>query len=173
MKCRAVLFDLDGTLLDTLEDLASSMNETLSRLGLPGHPTENYKHFVGEGVEYLAYSSLPKSHRDSKTLSQCIKYMRQEYCKRWDKKTHPYSGIPKLLDSLMRSGIKLSQDLRIPPKNFFYVGDTQTDMETALASGMLAIGALWGFRSQEELLSGGAKIILDHPMNLLNLIHPS
>ena len=61
MNCRAVIFDLDGTLLDTLEDLADSMNAVLRSMGYPGHPVDAYRYFVGEGMEMLARRALPES----------------------------------------------------------------------------------------------------------------
>ena len=58
MPYKAVLFDLDGTLLDTLEDLADSTNAALAELGLPGHPLEAYKQFVGDGLENLVRRAM-------------------------------------------------------------------------------------------------------------------
>ncbi len=60
MKYRAVLFDLDGTLLNTLDDLGDSMNAALSASGYPVHPIAAYKYFVGDGVENLVRRALPK-----------------------------------------------------------------------------------------------------------------
>ena len=64
MNYKAVLFDLDGTLLDTLDDLADSMNAALARLGAPQHPTPAYRHFVGDGVIELCRRVLPADRRD-------------------------------------------------------------------------------------------------------------
>ena len=58
---RAVLFDLDGTLLDTLDDLADSMNAALERTGFPSHPVSSYRYFVGDGVDVLVRRVLPSS----------------------------------------------------------------------------------------------------------------
>jgi len=55
----------------------------------------------------------------------------------------------------------------LPPSAFIYVGDTSIDMKTARAAGMLAMGVRWGFRPAEELLSGGAQMLIDHPNDLL------
>ena len=80
MPCHAVIFDLDGTLLDTLEDLADSANAALHKLGFPGHPLESYKRFIGDGVENLVYRALPKERLDPVTLARCMELVRGEYC---------------------------------------------------------------------------------------------
>ncbi|MEW6184350.1 MAG: HAD family hydrolase [Thermodesulfobacteriota bacterium] len=100
MKPAALIFDLDGTLLDTLDDLADSMNLVLKRFGFPGHPPEAYKYFVGDGMEVLVQRALPITHRDQATISRCFSAMREEYALRWKTKTKPYPGIPDLLDAL-------------------------------------------------------------------------
>ena len=100
MKPAAFIFDLDGTLLDTLDDLADSMNLVLKRFGFPGHPPEAYKYFVGDGMEVLVQRALPITHRDEATISRCFSAMREEYAVRWKTKTKPYPGIPDLLDEL-------------------------------------------------------------------------
>ena len=64
MTYRAVLFDLDGTLLDTLKDIADSVNMALDHLGFPQHEVEAYKYFVGDGRAALALRALPEDCRD-------------------------------------------------------------------------------------------------------------
>jgi phosphoglycolate phosphatase len=66
------------------------------------------------------------------------------------------------------SALKISETLGIRPAEFVYLGDTNTDMQTAVAAGMSPIGALWGFRSAEELLDNGAKVLIEKPGDLLN-----
>ncbi|MCR4411809.1 MAG: HAD hydrolase-like protein, partial [Thermoguttaceae bacterium] len=83
MHLEAVLFDLDGTLLDTLEDLADSANAALRRLGLPQHPVESFKRFIGDGVETLVRRALPPEHHDPQTLARCAELLREEYGRRW------------------------------------------------------------------------------------------
>lgn len=106
---RAIILDLDGTLLDTLEDLADSMNGALSHFGLPVHPLEKYRHFVGDGMENLVKRSLPGSAKnDLQVISQCLEMMRQTYERNWNVKSRPYPGIPELLDKLSARGIKMA-----------------------------------------------------------------
>ncbi len=105
MRFRAVLFDLDGTLLDTLGDLAASMNAALSSLGLPAHPIESYRLFVGDGVETLVERAIPEGLRgDGGLRERCAALMRSEYAKRWGDTTRPYAGVPELLDRLSAMG---------------------------------------------------------------------
>ena len=82
MKFRGVLFDLDGTLLDTIADLTDSMNIALNHFGFPGHDAESCKVFVGDGVEMFAFRALPENKRDQATVAECVTLMRQEYSKR-------------------------------------------------------------------------------------------
>ena len=108
VECQAAIFDLDGTLLDTLEDIAASMNAALQRLGYPAHDTALYRYLTGDGMRTLAERSLPLLERSEMTVQSCIREFRSEYENRWAAKTGPYPGIPDLLDALERRGIKLN-----------------------------------------------------------------
>ena len=215
MTFDSVLFDLDGTLLDTLDDLADSMNNSLTQQNLPTHPTEAYKIFVGDGVEMLTRRALGDACED-KLVATDIEEMKAQYAKLWDNKTQPYDGICELLTSLSHKGLKLTvlsnkpdnftklcverflgdfkfdivqgvsedcppkpdpsgafmvaKSLDIGPEGFVYLGDTNTDMKTANAAGMLPVGVTWGFRSPEELRASGAKALINHPSELLEII---
>jgi len=107
-KFRAVLFDLDGTLLDTIDDLADSMNAVLARHSYPTHSVELYKTFVGDGVEVLALRALPKDECNEQTVREVVMEMRDEYEKRWNSKTKPYPGVSELLDGLERKEIRIT-----------------------------------------------------------------
>lgn len=105
---RAVLFDLDGTLLDTIEDLTDSMNAALAAMAFPGHGVDACKRFVGDGVRNFALRALPESRRDEPTVERCIQLMREEYSRRWNVKTRPYDGIAELLDGLAQRGLAMA-----------------------------------------------------------------
>jgi phosphoglycolate phosphatase len=216
MIYRAVLFDLDGTLLDTLDDLADATNQALRELGLPEHPVEAYKYFIGDGVENLVRRAVPADRCEPALVLQCAARMRQEYAQRWDQKTRPYPGVPELLDTLAARGLpmavlsnkpdeftklcvakllprwsfaavvgqraavpkkpdpagarKIAEQLGLAPAEILYLGDTNTDMRTAVSAGMYPVGALWGFRTAEELLAHGAQALLEKPSDLLRLL---
>ncbi|MBN1269185.1 MAG: HAD family hydrolase [Kiritimatiellae bacterium] len=103
-----IIFDLDGTLLDTLEDIADSMNAVLARHGWPVHEPDAYRYFVGDGIEELVRRSLPGGLPDDGRVEECLATMRREYADRWSDKTRPYDGIPELLDALERRGVKMA-----------------------------------------------------------------
>lgn len=107
MKFDAVIFDLDGTLLDTLADLAGSMNQVLQQLGWPEHPPEAYKYFVGDGMVNLARRALPPAERRDEVVAPAVAALREVYGRRWQRLTRPYPGIPELLQTLGRQGILL------------------------------------------------------------------
>jgi phosphoglycolate phosphatase len=108
MKFQAAIFDLDGTLLNTLADIADSMNAVLARRGFPVHKTSAYKYLTGDGVRALTEKSLPEAARDEAMIAACIRELRDEYAARWGKKTRPYPGVPELLSALSRRGVRLN-----------------------------------------------------------------
>ena len=104
----AALFDLDGTLLDTLEDLARSTNAALRALGFPEHPVPAYARFVGDGIKELARRALPAGSRDAAVVERCVAAIRAVYGVRWAEHTRPYPGIPELLDALTARRLPLA-----------------------------------------------------------------
>ena len=108
MNYRAVVFDLDGTLADTLEDIADNMNHVLSANGFPEHQYDDYRFFVGNGLKNLVTQCLPESVRNDTTIASCLEQMIAEYNLNYIVKTHLYEGIPELLDELSAHGIRLA-----------------------------------------------------------------
>ncbi|MBU2515003.1 HAD family hydrolase [bacterium] len=108
MKNKAVIFDMDGTLLNTLQDIGEAANKALIANGLPQHPLEKYNYFVGEGVRKLFEYALPPDITDHKILEKCIDSFVEEYDKQWNNNTQLYPGISGMLDKLTELGIKLS-----------------------------------------------------------------
>jgi phosphoglycolate phosphatase len=212
----AVIFDLDGTLFDTLDDIALTMNFVLARRGLPTRTNEEYKLLVGDGLEETVRRTLHRiPHTDDDVAAMVTEY-RQEYQVRWRDHSRPYPGIAELLRELRARGIKtavlsnkshpytvvmtqallrnfifdvvrgamlevplkpdpaaalqIARELGVAPESVIFLGDTKVDMKTAVAAGMYPVGALWGFRSADELRSSGAAALVASPPDLLDLI---
>lgn len=108
-RTRAVIFDLDGTLLDSLADIADAMNRVLAAFGLPEHPRDAYRYFVGEGLATLVARALPPQEREQPVIrEQVLAAMRREYGRSWREQTRPYPHIPELLSSLQEQEIELA-----------------------------------------------------------------
>lgn len=105
-NAKAICFDLDGTLLDTLEDIADAMNRVLAAHSYPIHPIDAYRTFVGDGMPTLVRRALPQDLSEDH-IAKCVEEMRQAYDQSWDNKTRPYDGVPHMLDALVEQSIKL------------------------------------------------------------------
>ncbi len=213
---KAVMFDLDGTLLDTLTDLANAGNATMESQGFPAHPVAAYRQLVGDGLAKLIERILPPDRRDPELMATCRGLMKQAYATRWRENTVPYPGIRELLDALASTGIPLAilsnkpdeflqvmvkellpdwafvmvrgalpdvpikpdptaaldmlDQLGVTPSQCLYVGDTNTDMQTAVNAGMFPVGVTWGFRDEQELIQSGAGAVLHCPGDLMSLL---
>ena len=106
MLTQLVIFDLDGTLIDSLGDLADAMNVVLEDLGNPIHPHDSYRHFVGDGIEMLVRRALPREVVDTSDIPEVVGRMRQEYSTRWTATTRPFLEIPALLVELQNREIR-------------------------------------------------------------------
>lgn len=214
-KYQAVVFDLDGTLADSIADIAGSMNKALSHFGFPVHSYEEYKHLVGNGLKNLALVSLPEDSRGEETVERCFRFLMDDYSANYLNNTKLYDGMTQLLDALSRQGMKLAVlsnkadkvtslickvllsdwkfemilgatdrfprkpapdsalyiagEIGVEPRQILYLGDTGIDMQTANAAGMMPVGVTWGFRTEKELRDNGARAIIHHPMELLDV----
>lgn len=219
MHFKAVIFDLDGTLLDTLQDIANAGNTVLANNGFPIHRTDDYRGFIGSGINKLISRALPRNNQNPETVVTLAEEFRVEYSHTWNVTTRVYPGVPEMLDGLQAQSIKLAVlsnkphdftqqcvdgllndwtfeavmgyndkippkpdpkgalqiagKLNSPPSRILYLGDTDIDMKTAIAAGMFPLGALWGFRSKEELFENGAKALLQRPQDILSFFNPS
>ncbi|MBN1983571.1 MAG: HAD family hydrolase [Chitinivibrionales bacterium] len=219
MKYKAVIFDLDGTLLNTLDDIAYCFNHVLAQYGFPTHPVERYRFFIGEGAKTAITKILPSDHSDTQTVTECLFAYRSSYSQRVrspEAKTTPYPGIEELLSFLQSQAIAcailsnkphqqvlecveryfphypffsifghqetlplkphpstalmISQQLQIAPCEILFCGDSDIDMRTAIAAGMVPVGVLWGFRDASELSGNGAAILIERPVELLQYL---
>ena len=197
------IFDLDGTLVDTLGDIAGTMNRFLESHGWPGHPVEAYRMMVGRGLTNLIRAAVPPEHADR--AAQLYPAVFRQYESMGVGSSRPYPGPTAALSELAAAGAALAVVSNKPdpftiamvealfpgvpfafvhggrdgvpskpdpapafeaaracgfaPAGCAFVGDSNVDMRTAVAAGMVPVGAAWGFRGEDELLSAGAVII--------------
>ncbi len=217
MRYKAIIFDLDGTLLNTLKDLAYSVNAVLNKNGFKGHSVDDYRYFVGDGIEMLVRRAFPENAVEEADYSVLVTKVKEEYRKRWADHTSPYPGVEGMLDFFEENCIPkaifsnkphefttLTVETLLPQWNFFtvqgieetvpkkpdpsgalniaekmgfkpehivYLGDTNTDMQTAVAGKFFPVGALWGFRPANELLEGGAGLLVEKPQDVITLFN--
>lgn len=213
---KGVVFDLDGTLLNTLDDLADAMNFVLQRSKYPVHPVDSYRYFVGDGVDMLITRALPSDMQNEKKIKKVKEEFQKRYQTCWNVKTKPYEGIEEMFDALQAKNLFLAilsnkphlitgevvghyfgtrhfttcmghgifpkkpdpegalyiaASMGIAPENCLYVGDTATDMQTAVAAGMPNVGVTWGFREEMELRENGARWIVNNPSEVVEIVN--
>lgn len=209
-----VLFDLDGTLLNTLTDIANAANFAMTRLDQPTHPVADFRRMVGDGADVLMQRALPN---DQQALcDQALEHFKRHYMQHLYDNTAPYDGICELLGELVRRehpiavltnkphpaavqmvdrvlgqfpwtcvaghrdgiakkpdpapAIEIAKRCGATPESCYFVGDSNTDMRTAVNASMIGVGAAWGFRDRKELLEAGAMHVIDHPSELLAIV---
>ncbi|MBN1880233.1 HAD family hydrolase [bacterium] len=213
---QGIIFDLDGTLLDTIGDLADSGNYILAEHGFPTHTEAGYKQMVGDGIRELVTRMLPDSSRDPDRISYMVSQMEARYAQYWHVRTRVYDGITELLDNLSAKPIKLAVLSNKPhhftvvmteaylsrwhfdplwgaashrpkkpdpgpalaianywnlnPSDCIFVGDSEPDIRTARAAGMIPMAVTWGFRSREQLAAEVPDGIIDIPMELIDIL---
>lgn len=102
----AIIFDLDGTLLNTIEDITDAMNSVLREFSFPELSEERYKEIVGEGVKELVIASMPV--KNLSLVPAMLSRLKLEYSNRSPNKSHPYDGITKLLIEINNRGIPIA-----------------------------------------------------------------
>ena len=108
MQLRALIFDLDGTLLDTLQDIGTSCNRVLAARGFPTHEIEAYRLLIGDGAPECVKQALPADSRSEALIQECLEAYFEEYERGWNVSTRPYDGIPTLLDDVAERGIGMA-----------------------------------------------------------------
>jgi phosphoglycolate phosphatase len=210
---RAVIFDLDGTLLDTIDDIAAAMNRVLESRGYGPYSIEAYKMLVGDGIEEMVRRAVGSRPLADEEAAGIVSDYRHEYELSWRDHSRPYPGVPELLGELGRRGVRtavlsnkshpfteamtfgllsafrfdvirgalpdvplkpdpepalrIAREMGVAPRSVVFLGDTKVDMKTAVAAGMLPVGALWGFRNADELRTNGAATLIASPLDLL------
>lgn len=102
---KAVLFDLDGTLVNSLGDLADAGNVAVAHFGVAPYNEEQYKYFVGDGMVKLVERILPPKMRERETVEKCFKIFYEYYSRHYADKTVAYDGLPQLIGTLKGKGI--------------------------------------------------------------------
>ena len=104
---KTLLFDLDGTLLNTLEDLRDSTNFALRTYGYPERSLEEVRRFVGNGLKMLLTRAVPQGSSEVE-IERALACMKAHYCENYHNKTVPYPGIPELLQRLQQAGFRMA-----------------------------------------------------------------
>ena len=245
IKKKACIFDLDGTLADTVVSIAHSGNQTLAAFGYAALPEQNYNYYAGDGAKELtrrflsAAREIKQSGRQEDTeriladaphewqraeripdtdaeFQAVFAEYRRIFARDCMYRVKPFDGIPELLSELRRRGIRtavlsnkphiqtidvvekifgknlfdwvqgqqdgipkkpapdgalrIAERFSVRPEECIYSGDTNTDMQTGNAAGMLTLGVLWGFRDEKELLDNHAAALLRKPEELLRYL---
>ena len=212
---KAVIFDLDGTLLNTLPDLNACMNEALVKFGCPTITTEQTRQYVGHGGLRYAQAALPENKR-----AQAEYFYKTIYCPILfackNQLTKPFDGESECMDALRAAGIKLAvvtnksqeaatelgntllasygfdvifgnrdgipvkpdpastlmvlKELGVSAQEAVFVGDGDTDVQTARNAGMRCVSVLWGYRSREQLIAAGANLFAENFLQLRDVL---
>ncbi|MET0944951.1 MAG: HAD family hydrolase [Flavobacterium sp.] len=215
MKYKGIIFDLDGTLVNSLEDISDAMNNVLTSLNYPTHTYDAYQYFIGSGLRNLVSKALPASNNSENEIEVCFENMIAEYREICTLKTKPYAGIVELLDDLVSRDIKLavfsnkadeltkkiaseifpdyfntavglstealkkpnpfealeiSKNWNLKTEEIIFIGDSDIDMLTATNANMFPLGVSWGYRTEEELIASGAKLVINTPSDLIEIL---
>lgn len=214
MRYKAVVFDMDGTLANTIDDIASSCNEMLAHYKKPPRATDEYRYLVGNGSRKLVERLLPDAAPH--VVDEALSLYKGIYDDHLLDRAALYPGVNDLLRELKSRDILLAvctnkhqtaaermigslfapgtfdaftgdregvprkpdpsnvhfvlREMGASPKETVYLGDSGVDMKTAVNSGTLPVGVLWGFRERDELIGNGARLLLSHPMELIEKV---
>ena len=214
MKYTIAIFDLDGTILNTLEDLADSTNYALKTCGYPERAMDEVRQFVGNGIRKLMERAVPEG-TPVEEIDRVHETFTAHYKVHCADKTRPYDGIMELLQNLKKDGCKLAvvsnkadygvqelckqyfdgvfdfavgerEGIRKKPApdsvnevlktlecsrdRAVYIGDSDVDIQTAANAQMDHIIVEWGFRDVQFLISQGAKVLVEKPEEILEIV---
>ena len=215
MQIEGVIFDLDGTLVHTIEDIAGAANVLFARHGLPEHDIEYYLKWIGNG----AVKFIERAHGKPVSEEQLRAYVsefKEVYAGNLHDRSRVYTGIPEVLDELVRRGIKISvlsnkphlltlevceyylslwpfdpvlgqreevhrkpdpaaafeiaEHMGMAPEKILFVGDSDNDILTAQAAGMIPLGVSWGYGRLVNNPIEGMGTLAEKPSEILNIL---
>ena len=214
---KAVIFDLDGTLADTIDAIAEAVNMTLEYFGYPLKTTDEVRAAVGNGARMIIRRTIPAEfYDDEETVTRALKKYDEMYALTYSHSDKMYDGMREALVALHASGKKIAvlsnkqdayvkgladiyfsdgtismalgqtelpvkpdiaglklimDELSVSADECVFVGDSGVDIATARNANMDCIAVSWGFVGREGLEAKGAECVIDHPGELLSLIH--
>lgn len=211
---KLLIFDLDGTILNTLDDLADSTNYALKQNSMPKRSLDEVRAFVGNGIRRLIEQAVPSGSSEAEKKA-VLESFTAHYKAHSADKTRPYDGIVGLLEQLKIQGCQLAvvsnkadfavqslcetyfpgtftfvvgerkgirrkpapdsiyevlEQLNIPKEESVYIGDSDVDVETAKNADIDLIAVTWGFRNREVLEMAGAKVFVQTPEEILDVL---
>lgn len=215
MQIKGIIFDLDGTLIHTIEDIAGAANVMFDRHGLPTHDIPYYLKWIGSGAIKFIERALGEEI-DHEQLMEYVAEFKEIYSNNLHDRSRVYDGIPEVLDHLTSRGkkiavlsnkphpmtqqvikyylsdwpihpvfgqrkevprkpdpaaaLEISSILQIEPRRMLLVGDSENDVLTAMAGGMLPVGVSWGYGKPDISQVKGKAWQIRHPLELLKLI---
>lgn len=212
---KGIIFDLDGTTANTLQDIKDSLNKTLVEYGFKEKNSEEVRLNLGKGSLKLISDSLPEN-TDEKLISEILNSYLENYSKNYLVKTTAYQGINDLLKTLQNKNILLAinsnkpdhltkaiikqlypeisfieilgnvddiprkpdpagaemiiEKMGLDKNEVLYIGDSETDIQTAHNANLKVIGCLWGFRDLQTLQENNATYIVSKPEEILKYL---
>ncbi len=173
MKYKAVLYDMDGTVLDTLADLTDAVNVSLRRFGLPEQPAMHVRDVLGNGARRLIMGCLPEN-TDEKTVDAVLEFYKPYYDAHCREKTAPYPGITELMQRLRDAGVKQAVVSNKPDgavkelAELFFggliesaVGESETVRLKPCPDAVLAAAKLMGVSKDECVYVGDSEVDIE------------
>ena len=215
MKIGGIIFDLDGTLVHTIEDIAGAANAMFTRYGLPTHGVDYYLRWIGSGAVKFIERALDREV-EQELLMRYVADFKEIYGNNLHDRSCLYDGIPGVLDEIADKGIKLSvlsnkphaltrevaayylsawpfdpilgqrdevprkpdpaaafeiaEHMGLQPEEILFVGDSDNDIFTARAAGMVPLAVSWGYGRLEEEPVDGEFTTIDHPSEIRGIL---
>lgn len=176
---QAYLFDLDGTLIDSLADIAKSVNRMLEARGHPRRDLELFRKMVGDGMDKLVERALPNHARDAETIKAGVAEYRSNYESQWQESTRPYEGVIELLQCLKNRGLKLgvisnkAHRFTVPMTEYFFgkslfdviLGARPEIPNKPAPNAAHEVAAIWGISTSSIAYVGDSGIDMDFARN--------